>query len=223
MATDATDKLLVASVLERGKRHMDGDTVEPEQEDLVGAPFNYGADAELGVEVTVEESQKQPWQEPPAKLDKEEPERPSTKAELEAMAPDMVGIDDPVRMYLKGIGKVPLLKAEEEVVFAKAIELGEQFAGGSLRDSKVRPVEEPWKAVLSLWEWTRNDTEHASREKRPEHRLDHFTEDAERIVRSAFAMAEADGLIGPTPDLHLTGAQRAAESQDAKAVLRIAK
>ena len=73
----------------------------------------------------------------------------------------MAGIDDPLRMYFREIGKVPLLKAEEEVVFAKAIELGEQFAGGSLRDSRARSVEEPWKAVLSLWEWTRNDTEHA--------------------------------------------------------------
>ena len=223
MATDATDKLLVASVLERGKRNIDGDTVQPEQEDVIGAPRNFGAAIELGVQVTVEESQGQPWREPPAKLDKEEPEKLSTKAELEAMAADMAGIDDPVRMYLKEIGKVPLLKAEEEVVFAKAIELGEQFAGGSLRDSKARPMEEPWKAVLSLWEWTRNDTERASREKRPEHRLDHYTDDAERIVRSAFAMAEADGLIQPMPDLHLTGAQRAAESQDAKAVLRMAK
>ena len=53
MATDATDKLLVASVLERGKRDMDGDTVQPEQEDVIGAPRNFGAAAELGVQVTV--------------------------------------------------------------------------------------------------------------------------------------------------------------------------
>jgi hypothetical protein len=97
----------------------------------------------------------------------------------------MVGIDDPVRMYLREIGKVALLKAEEEVILAKAIELGEQMAGGSLRDAKTRPVEEPWKAVLSLWEWTKHDTEHASRLKRPEHRLDRYTDGAERIVRSA--------------------------------------
>ena len=72
MATDATDKLLVASVLERGKRDVDGDVVQPEGEDEIGAPRNFGVAGELGVQVTVEESQKQPWQEPPAKLEEDE-------------------------------------------------------------------------------------------------------------------------------------------------------
>jgi RNA polymerase primary sigma factor len=123
----------------------------------------------------------------------------------------MVGIDDPVRMYLKEIGKVPLLNAEEEVVFAKAIELGEQI------------VEEPWRTTLSLWEWTKNQTEKASRDKRPEHRLDRYAADADRIVRGAFEMAEADGILQASPDLHLTGAQRNAESENVKAVLKDAK
>jgi len=211
MATDATDKLLVASVLERGKRDMDGDTVQPEQEDVIGAPRNFGVAGELGVQVTVDESQKQPWREPPAKLEEDEDDKPHTQAELEAMAQDMVGIDDPVRMYLKEIGKVPLLNAEEEVVFAKAIELGEQI------------VEEPWNATLSLWEWTQNDTEHASRQKRPEHRLDFFGGDSERVVRTSFASAEKDGLLVASPDLKLTGAQRAASEDAVKALLKEAK
>jgi RNA polymerase primary sigma factor len=210
MAMDATDKLLVASVLERGKRDMDGDTVQPEHEDDLGSP-SFDAAAELGVQVTVEEAEKQPWQEPPPKLDDEDDDKPSTQAELDAMAQDMVGIDDPVRMYLKEIGKVPLLNAEEEVVFAKAIELGEQI------------VEEPWKAVLSLWLWTRNATERDSRRKRPEHRLDHYTADAERIVLSAFDDAEKDGLLVHVPDLRLTGAQRAATGEATKGLLKEAK
>jgi RNA polymerase primary sigma factor len=210
-ATDATDKLLVASVLERGKRDIDGDVVQPEQEDEIGAPRNFGAAAELGVQVTVEESQKQPWREPPAKLEDDDDDKPQTQAELDAMAQDMVGIDDPVRMYLKEIGKVPLLNAQEEVVFAKAIELGEQI------------VEEPWRTTLSLWEWTKNVTEQASRQKRPEHRLDYYAADSERIVFGSLRSAEKDGLLVKSPDLKLTGAQRATIEEHPKAVLKDAK
>jgi RNA polymerase primary sigma factor len=68
--------------------------------------------------------------------------KPQTAEEdLEALAADLVGIDDPVRMYLKEIGKVALLTAEEEVVLAKAIELGEQV------------VEEPQRALVNLYTW----------------------------------------------------------------------
>lgn len=61
-------------------------------------------------------------------------------SELDLSIPQGVGIDDPVRMYLKEIGKVDLLTAEEEVSLAKRMEQGDMEAKRQLVEANLRLV-----------------------------------------------------------------------------------
>lgn len=54
--------------------------------------------------------------------------------------PDGISIDDPVRMYLKEIGKVPLLSADQEIELAKRMEQGDQEAKKKLAEANLRLV-----------------------------------------------------------------------------------
>ncbi len=61
-------------------------------------------------------------------------------SKIDLTVPEGVSLEDPVRMYLKEIGKVPLLSAQEELELAKRMEQGDKAAKNRLAEANLRLV-----------------------------------------------------------------------------------
>ena len=62
------------------------------------------------------------------------------EVDIDLSIPEGISIDDPVRMYLKEIGRVPLLSADEEIAIAKRMEAGDEKAQKELAEANLRLV-----------------------------------------------------------------------------------
>lgn len=95
----------------------------------------YDSLTSMGIEV-VSEDDSTPSESDTAEDTKEEEE----EEKVDISIPKGMNIDDPVRMYLKEIGKVPLLSGEEEISLAKRMEDGDEYAKQKLCEANLRLV-----------------------------------------------------------------------------------
>ncbi|NLD20274.1 MAG: RNA polymerase sigma factor RpoD [Clostridiales bacterium] len=128
--------LEIANVL--GDVDIDKDQMDEIYESLMGKGIEVAMESEPN-EIELLEIEEEDVEDP--EVEAVIAKNPAAKEiDLEATISKNVAVDDPVRMYLKEIGKVPLLTAQEEIDLAKRMEAGDEEAKKKLCEANLRLV-----------------------------------------------------------------------------------